>query len=119
LHVFFSGGDFSHSDGTGGESIYGQVFEDESFDVKHNRPMLLSMSNRGRNTNGSQFFINTVKTQWLDGKHVAFGMVLEGEDVVKEMEKRGTFGGKPTVEIRITDCGETKLLPDDFEVHYA
>ena len=80
--------------------------------------MMLAMSNRGKNSNGSQFFINTVKTQWLDGKNVIFGMVLEGKDVVKSIEKHGTYGGRPTDEIVIVDCGEQPLEPEDKKVHY-
>jgi peptidylprolyl isomerase len=112
------GGDFTHHDGTGGESIYGGRFEDESFIVKHNRPFLLSMSNKGKNTNGSQFFINTVKTQWLDGKNVVFGIVLEGKAIVQEIEKTGTYGGIPRSVVRINACGESPLKPEDREVHY-
>jgi peptidylprolyl isomerase len=113
------GGDFSHHDGTGGESIYGgERFEDESFEVKHNRPYVLSMSNRGKNSNGSQFFINTVKTQWLDGKNVAFGTVLEGKEVIQNIEKAGTYGGKPQSTVKIASCGVAPLKPEDKEVHY-
>ena len=110
------GGDFTHNDGTGGESIYGAKFEDESFQVKHNRGYLLSMSNEGKkNTNGSQWFINTVKTQWLDGKNEVFGMVLEGLSVITEIEKVGTYGGKPKAVIVIVASGSLELEPEDHK----
>jgi len=100
------GGDFTRGDGTGGESIYGEKFADENFKLKHTTPYLLSMANAGPGTNGSQFFITTVPCSWLDGKHVVFGKVLEGSDVVKKMEGCGTSGGKPSKKIVIANSGQ-------------
>jgi peptidylprolyl isomerase len=100
------GGDFTDFNGRGGESIYGNKFEDENFILKHEKPYYLSMANAGPNTNGSQFFITTVKTAWLDGKHVVFGKVIEGEDVVKSIEKQGSGSGKPNKKVTIVDSGE-------------
>ncbi|PIN09258.1 Cyclophilin type peptidyl-prolyl cis-trans isomerase [Handroanthus impetiginosus] len=100
------GGDFTRGNGTGGESIYGAKFADENFKLKHTEPGLLSMANAGPNTNGSQFFFTTVKTSWLDGKHVVFGKVVDGYSVVKEMEKVGSEMGSTKAPVVIEDCGE-------------
>ncbi|KAL1881431.1 hypothetical protein VTK73DRAFT_3949 [Phialemonium thermophilum] len=106
------GGDFTAGNGTGGESIYGEKFEDENFELKHDRPFLLSMANAGPGTNGSQFFVTTVPTPHLDGKHVVFGQVLSGKSIIRQVENLPTDpGDKPQRDVVIVDCGQ--LSPDE------
>ena len=102
------GGDITQGNGYGGESIYGRKFPDENFKYTHDGAGNLSMANSGPNSNGSQFFITTVKTRHLDGKHVVFGRVIKGMDIVKKIESHGSGGGRTSKKISIADCGEIK-----------
>ncbi|XP_077350659.1 peptidylprolyl isomerase Fa isoform X3 [Festucalex cinctus] len=102
------GGDFTKHNGTGGKSIYGKTFKDENFKLKHTRAGTLSMANSGPNTNGSQFFISTTKTEWLDGKHVVFGQITSGMDVVSKMEAFGLHDGGVIKKIVVANCGQVK-----------
>jgi cyclophilin family peptidyl-prolyl cis-trans isomerase len=100
------GGDFTRGNGTGGKSIYGEKFKDENFTLKHTGRGILSMANAGPHSNGSQFFICTDKTAWLDGKHVVFGIMTSGEETLAAMEAQGSQGGQTKAVVEISDCGE-------------